>query len=145
MNDELSGFTGIIFNRAGNGGSTVSATGMDLYNSNSVGYHWNDNSATYGWNSGLIVPNNTWSMIAISINANAATAYLCNANGISSATNNVSNPSLSGLNFFIACDPSDKSGRAFNGKIDIAMVYNTTLSGSDINSIFTLQKSSFGL
>ena len=73
-------YTGILFSRNGFGGSTVPATGLDLYTNNSVGYHWADNVATYNWNSNLLVPNATWSMIAVTISANSATAYLCNAN-----------------------------------------------------------------
>ncbi len=138
-------YTGVIFNRRGNGGSTVNATGLDLYTSNSVGYHWNDAVATYNWNSNLFVPNGVWSMVAITISANSATAYLCNTNGISSASNSNSHSTLTGLNFFLACDPADKSTRAFVGKIATAMIYNTALSQTNITSIFNLQKASFGL
>ncbi len=139
------GYTGVIFSRNGNGGSTVPATGLDLYTSNSVGYHWADHVSTYNWNSNLFVPNNVWSMIAITVSANSATAFLCNANGITMATNTFSHAALSGLNFFIACDPGDKSSRAFNGKIATAMVYNAALSQADITSIFNAQKAAFGL
>ena len=138
-------YTGVIFNRRGNGGSTVNATGLDLYTSNSVGYHWNDAVATYNWNSNLFVPNNVWSMIAITISANSATAYLCNANGISSASNSNSHSTLTGLNFYIACDPADKSTRAFVGKIATAMIYNTALSSTDITTVYHAQKATFGL
>ncbi|MEY3874704.1 MAG: Synechococcus phage [Bacteroidota bacterium] len=138
-------YTGIIFSRSGFGGSTVPATGLDLYTNNSIGYHWADNGSTYNWNSNLFVPNNAWSMIAITISANTATAYLCNVNGIITAVNSVSHAALSGFNFFIACDPSDQSSRAFKGKIATAMIYNTKLTLSDITSTFNLQKSRFGL
>ena len=139
------GYTGVIFNRTGNGGSTALATGMDLFSSNSVGYHWNDSSATYNWNSGLYVPNNAWSMIAITVNSTSATAYLCQSSGITTATNTTNHPSLSGLNFFIACDPSSKSARAFIGNIAITLIYNTALSLSDITTNYNTQKSRFGL
>jgi hypothetical protein len=138
-------YTGIVFNRSGNGGSTVSATGLDLYSNNSVGYHWNDTQASYNWNSNLLVPNNAWSMIAITVSANAATAYLCNSTGIATAINTNSHSTLTGLNFFIGCDPADKSSRAFVGKIATAMVYNSALSLSDITATFNAQKGSFGL
>jgi hypothetical protein len=134
-------YTGVIFSR----NSTVPATGLDLYTSNSVGYHWTDTQSTYNWNSNLLVPNNEWSMIAVTVRSNLATAYLCKSSGITSATNAVSHANLSGLNFFIACDPTDKSTRAFRGKIATALVYNTELSQSDITSIFEAQKSRFGL
>ena len=138
-------YTGILFSRNGFGGSTVPATGLDLYTNNSVGYHWADNVATYNWNSNLLVPNATWSMIAVTIRANSATAYLCNANGIATATNSVSHSTLSGLNFFIACDPGDTSTRAFRGKIATAMIYNGALSLSEITSTYNAQKAAFGL
>jgi hypothetical protein len=118
---------------------------MDLYTSNSVGYHWADNVATYNWNSNLYVPNNEWSMIAVTVSATSATAYLCNASGITTATNTVTHAALSGLNFFIACDPSAKASRAFTGKIGTAMVYSTALTQAAITNIFNAQKSTFGL
>jgi len=84
-------------------------------------------------------------MIAITISANAANAYLCNANGISSASNSNSHSTLTGLNFYIACDPADKSTRAFVGKIATAMIYNTALSSTDITTVYHAQKATFGL
>lgn len=138
-------YTGVIFSRNGFGGSTVPATGLDLYTTNSVGYHWADNVSTYNWNSNLLVPNNEWSMIAITISASSATAYLCNVSGIATSSNTITHAALSGLNFFIACDPSDRSTRAFTGKIATAMVYSSALTQADITNIFNAQKSTFGL
>ena len=138
-------YTGVIFNRYGNGGSTVNATGLDLYSNNSVGYHWNDTQASYNWNSNLLVPNNAWSMIAIAVSASSATAYLCNSNGITTAINTNAHSTLTGLNFYIACDPTDKSARAFVGKIATAMIYNTALSSTDITTVYNAQKATFGL
>lgn len=138
-------YTGVIFNRSGFGGSNAGATGLDLYSNNSLGYHWNDSASTYNWNSGLIVPNNAWSMIAITVNSTTATAYLCKLNGITTATNTTSHPALSFLNFFIGCDPYDKVNRAFKGKISKAMIYNVALSQADITTIFNSQKSYYGL
>ena len=139
------GYTGIIFNRTGFGGSTALATGLDLFSNSSVGYHWRDAAATYNWNSGLITPNNEWAMIAVSVGATSATAYLCKSSGITSATNTTNHASASGLNFYIAVDPAVIPGRNFIGDIAIAMVYNTTLSLSDITTNFNAQKSRFGL
>jgi len=138
-------YTGVIFSRNGYGGSTGPATGLVLYTSNSVGYVWGNVPATYNWNSNLLVPNNGWSMIAITVSATTATAYLCNASGITTASNSVTHAALSGLNFFIACDPFDKSLRAFTGKMGTAMVYSNALTQADITNIFNAQKSAFGL
>ena len=51
----------------------------------------------------------------------------------------------SNINFYIAVDPAVIPGRNFIGDIAIAMVYNTTLSLSDITTNFNAQKSRFGL
>lgn len=101
------GLTGIIFNRSGNFGSTTPATGLDFSNNNAIGYHWNDAVSTYTWNSGVSVPINTWSLIALTISSNTATVYLFNANSPSgsSSTNSVSHSTLSGLNFIIDYEP----------------------------------------
>ena len=138
-------YTGVIFNRTGNGGSTALATGLDLFSNSSVGYHWNDAAATYNWNSGLITPNNEWAMIAVSVGATSATAYLCKSSGITTATNTTNHGSLSGLNFYIACDPTSPTGRMFVGGIAIALIYNRALSLSDITQNFNAQKGRFGL
>ena len=136
--------SGIIFSRGGNGLATGTATGMHLGGSNIVAYHWNDQNMN--WNSNLVVPINAWSMIAITISTDKAVAYLCNSNGISSATNTASHSAVSGLNFFIANDPVfGAANRAFTGKLATAMVYSTALTSSEIASIFNAQKASFGL
>ncbi len=133
-------YTGIIFSR------TAMATGLNLYNSNnSVGYHWHDAGSTWGWNSNLQVPNDEWSMIAVSIGTNSATAYLCKSTGITTATNTVTHSATSGHQFHIAVDPGAKAQRTFIGKIATSMVYSTELSTSQITQIFNAQKAAFGL
>jgi hypothetical protein len=138
-------YTGIIFNRIGNGASTAAATGLNLYVNNSVGYHWGDTVATYNWNSGLLVPNNVWSMIAVSIISTTAIAYLCQSTGITTATNTTSHGALSGLNFFIACDPSYTTTRVFIGNIATSQIYNRALSSDEILQNFNATKARFNL
>jgi hypothetical protein len=138
-------YTGIVFNRNTFGGSTALATGMNVYTNNSLGYHWNDTIASYNWNSGLTIPNNQWSMIVMSINSTTATAYLGQSSGITSATNTTSHASLSGLNFYIACDPGDLPLRTFIGNIAVAQIYNRALSATEIQQNYNAQKSRFNL
>jgi hypothetical protein len=109
-------------------------------------YDWNNSK--YGWRSNLMVPNNQWSMIVITVNATSVTAYLCNASGITSASNGTSHELLTergATNFHIGYDPYSPSGRAVKGKMGTAMVYSVALSSTDITSIFNAQKASFGL
>ena len=138
-------YTGIIFSRASNSGASAPATGMNFFRNNSVGYSWNDNGSTWGWDSRLQTPVNSWSMIAITISSNSATAYLCKASGITTAVNTVVHSALTGLKFYVGADPLDLNTRAMKGKISTAMIYSSALSLSDITSIFNAQKASFGL
>ena len=139
---------GIIFSRGGYGGATGTATGMHLRTNgsvyNMVAYHWNDDNMN--WNSNLVVPKDRWSMIAITISSTQAVAYLCNSNGISSATNAASHAVVNGLKFYIANDPRfGADNRAFTGKLATSMVYSSTLTSDNITALFNSQKASFGI
>ena len=140
-------YTGIIVSRAGYSGATAGLTSMDFFNNNQIGYSWNDDGSTYSWESGLQTPVNQWSMVVISVNSTTATAYLCNANGISSSSRSLSHSALTGLKFYIGADPQDIHllTRQIRGKISTAMVYSSALSLSDITSIYNAQKVAFGL
>jgi hypothetical protein len=64
-----------------------------------------------------------------------------------SATNTVTHPSTTGLNFYIGRDPGtyQAAERTFKGKMAKAMIYNAALTQEDISAIFNAQKASFGL
>ena len=117
-------YDGILFSRGS------SATGMNFQSSNQLGYHWNNAVNTYGWQSGLTIPDLTWCMVAVSATSTAATAYLCQASGITSATNTVSHSSSVLDDIKLAQD--DAGGRFFNGNIATAMIYNRALSADEI-------------
>jgi hypothetical protein len=125
--------------------------GMQLRTNNSVGYTWGNNGATtYNWDSQLYIPNNQWSMIAISVSANSTTAYLCNASGITLATNIDTHDAASGFKYYVGRDPISYSSaeadlRTFKGKISKLYVFSSSLTQTDITNIFNAQKSAFGL
>ena len=134
-------FAGIIFSRQ-NKGQASKTMGINFYSNNNVGYSWDE----FNWNSTLVVPKGSWSMIAITISSTKAVAYLCNSNGISSATNEASHPVVNGVNFFIANDPVfGAANRAFTGKLATSMVYSSTLTSVDITALFNAQKVTFGI
>ena len=86
-------------------------------------------------------------MIVISVNERSVTAYLRNASGINSVSSgrgHVSLTSRGATNFHISYDPYDTAGRAFKGKMGVAMVYSVALSSAEITSIFNALKSRFG-
>jgi hypothetical protein len=141
-------WNGIILSRQNKGQATGLAAGLNFYGINQVynliGYTWND--VNTNWNSNLVVPIGSWSMIAITISSTQAVAYLCNSNGIFSATNVASHPAVSGLNFFIGTDHIfEDDSRAFTGKIATSMVYSSTLTLDNITAIFNAQKVAFGI
>jgi hypothetical protein len=142
-----SGWNGIIFSRNGYGGGDIRATGIQLCSNNGIGYHW-DSYAEQGCNGQLIVPNNEWSMIAVTFTANAATTYLLKSSGITSVVYSRPNPAVSGIaNFYIGCDPYDPSSiaRAFVGKIATSLIYTRALTQTELTTIFDSQKVKFGI
>ena len=130
-------YDGILFSRGTN------VTGMNFQVSNQLGYHWNNAVNTYGWQSGLTIPDLTWCMVAVSVTSTAATAYLCQSSGITSAINTVSH--ISTTLDDIKIGQEDFGGRFFNGNIAIAQLYNTALSAEQVAQNFAADRARFGL
>jgi hypothetical protein len=74
---------GIVFNRSADG----LATGLNLENDGQLGYHWNDASSTWSWSSGISVPLNQWSLVALVVEPTQATVHLFNGSGMQTAVN----------------------------------------------------------
>jgi hypothetical protein len=135
-----SAFTGVIFRRTSYDGG---GTGMFI-SGNNLHYDWDNQH--WSWRSDLLVPNDQWSMIVITVKGRIVTAYLCNVSGINSISNDRGHGSLTSrgaTNFHIGLDPYP--GRQFKGKMGTAMVYSVGLSTADITTIFNAQKSAFGI
>ena len=135
-----SAFTGVIFRRTSSDGG---GTGMFI-SGNNLHYDWDNQD--WSWRSDLLVLNDQWSMIVISVKETELTAYLCNASGISSVIRGKGHGSLTSrgaTNFHIGLDPYP--GREFKGKMGTAMVYSVGLSTDDITTIFNSQKAAFGI
>jgi hypothetical protein len=130
-------YDGILFSRGTN------TTGMNFQVSNQLGYHWNDAGNTYNWQSGLTIPDATWCMIAISVTNTAATAYLCQTSGTTTATNTVGHASSLLNDIKLAVD--DAAARYFNGNIAIAQLYNIALSAEQIAQNFAADRGRFGV
>jgi hypothetical protein len=82
-------------------------------------------------------------MVAVSVTSTAATAYLCQASGITTATNTVSHASSVLDDIKIAYD--DATIRHFTGNIAIAQLYNTALSAGQISQNFAVDRARFGV
>jgi hypothetical protein len=136
-NGTQSQYDGILFSRGTN------VTGMNFQVSNQLGYHWNNAVNTYGWQSGLTIPDLTWCMVAVSVTSTAATAYLCQSSGITSAINTVSH--ISTTLDDIKIGQEDFGGRFFNGNIAIAQLYNIALSAEQVAQNFAADRARFGV
>jgi hypothetical protein len=82
-------------------------------------------------------------MVAVSVTSSSATAYLCQASGITSATNTVSHTSTTLDDIKIAFD--DAAARYFAGNIATAMIYDRALSADEITQNFNALRSRYGL
>ena len=130
-------FDGIIYSRS------ATATGISFFGiTNKISYTWNNAANTYTWDSGLVIPDLTWCMVAVSVTSTAATAYLCQSSGITSATNTVSHASTTLDDIKIGQD--DLGGRFFNGNIAIAQLYNIALSAEQVAQNFAADRARFG-
>jgi hypothetical protein len=131
-------FDGIIYSRS------ATATGISFFGiTNKISYTWNNAANTYTWDSGLVIPDLTWCMVAVSVTSTAATAYLCQSSGITSATNTVSHASTTLDDIKIGQD--DLGGRYFTGNIAIAQLYNIALSAEQVAQNFAADRARFGL
>jgi len=130
-------YDGILFSRA------PTATGLNFYSSNQLGYHWNDTITTWNWPSGLTIPDNNWCMIAVTITSTAGIVYLGQSSGFTSATNTTTHNTVSSLVFNLARDPF--RSRNYKGSISNTMIYNRALSAQEIQQNYNAQKSRFNL
>ena len=131
-------WAGILFSRSGN-----SPTGLGYRsNTNQIGYHWNN--GPYNWISGLTPPDGEWCMVVLSASSTAATAYLCQESGITSATNTANHSSTTLGNLVIGRDPHS-GGRSMSGNCAIGQIYNRPLSSTEVTQNYNALKSRFSL
>jgi len=122
---------GIVFVRAGQ-----AATGMNFIGTGNLNYHWLDNAATYNWDSGLNVPLNQWSFVALVVEPAQGTMYLINTSGSQSAVNVVANAVRTFSDTIrIGGDPNNVI-RTVNGTIDEVAIFPYALSASQIQSLY---------
>jgi hypothetical protein len=139
-------YSGIIENR-GNGGSSnvtgllLGGTGPNGSQEHYIGYTWNHYDQ---YPQTLLVPNNQWSMIAVTISSTKADVYLFNAAGSSTHTHTYSHAASNNNKFYIGRDPGYDPARNYKGKIGTAMIYNAALTSQNITDIYNAQKVAFG-
>jgi hypothetical protein len=138
-------YDGIIFCRGT--GSNVSGLAIgQTGTTNQIGYTWHGQSSSYLFTSNLTIPNATWCMIAVSVTSTAATLYLCQSSGITTATNTTSHPSTLLSNIHLAQDNVPPLfDRWFKGNIASAQIYNRALTAAEITQNYNAMRKRFEL
>jgi Concanavalin A-like lectin/glucanases superfamily/Immunoglobulin I-set domain/Immunoglobulin domain len=128
-------YTGIVYCRGAAGqtsaGLICSGDGTQL------AYQWGGNR--YNFTSGLVIPTNQWTLVALVYTTNFTTLYCGSSNGIVlSALDNFAMPGQAfEAPMYIGLDPDvGESSRTFNGVIDDVAFFNRALSSSEINAIY---------
>ena len=115
--------------------SIVSSAWAGFSTNNQLSYTWNNSSSTYNWASGLTVPNNQWTFVALVVTAGNATLYMQPLGGaMQTATNAVANTAnaFSGTTYI---GEDFAGGRLFDGTIDDVRIYTSSLSAASIASV----------
>jgi hypothetical protein len=116
-------------------GSTVAAGIAYSYN-DQIGYNWNDDPATWQFQSGLVVPPNQWSFVALVVEPTQATIYLYNTNGLSSAVNPVSHANVAWDGTGRIGNDESNVNRTFNGIIDEVAVFNYAFTPDEVLNLY---------
>ena len=130
-NGSQGAFTGIM--------SAKLAGANMVINGTALGYNWNN--ATFGWGSGLTIPDQTWSLCAISISSTFATACVNGAFSI----NNVSHSSSFLGAIYLGTDSPGGSGRFLNGRIGQAILLNRALTQTQITNYYNVTRVRYGV
>jgi hypothetical protein len=104
---------------------------MIFGNDDTLRYVWNnDSSATWGWTGGPVIPEDTWTMLAVTIDPDRAVAYVyTDAGGLTSMTNEIPHIEETVGALQIGWSYGDRFVR---GIIDEAAVYDHALTQDEI-------------
>jgi hypothetical protein len=114
--------------------------GMHIENSSGrptgeLRYHWKGDK--WGWGSGLVVPENVWTFVAMVVEPTRATFYMSDGTVLRSSVNATTHAALnvaSPLGF--AGNQPDRVDRNYLGQHDDFAVYNRALTQSELNTLF---------
>jgi len=131
-NGTQNAWSGIFFDR-----ESATANGFHFGTTNELRYTWNNNANTYNWSSGLVVPNNQWTFVALVIEPTRARVYMVTNGVLTGATNSVSNAVQGFAGTSYIGQDSSSSSRYFNGLLDEVQFFNQALSPAQIAEMAT--------
>ena len=131
-------YSGLVANRSP---SNTNVTGLLINGAGSecLGYNWNDSPSTYGWNSGLVLNNNAWNFLSLSVSPTLATGFLNGA----SATNVLSHASTNIADLAIGKDYITE--RLVRGSIGLVFIYDKALSAAEVTQNYNATRARFGI
>jgi hypothetical protein len=109
-------WSGVIFSRDRN-----TTAGLYVQSNGELRYNWDDQSSTYDWASGLIVPNNQWTFVALVIEAERAILYVDDSSAVNTVAHAIEE--FDGK-LEIGRDNSSAT-RYFKGSVDEVCVWQT--------------------
>ena len=127
-------YTGLLVTRSGTQAG-VGYGGDFSGNAGQLAYTWNDNS-TWTFQSGLAIPPDQWSFVAVVIEPAMAVLYLYNTNGQRSATNTVSHTSEAWNGEARIGGDAEHLARTFNGIIDEVAVFRYALTPAQVLNLY---------
>ncbi|MHC4584691.1 MAG: LamG domain-containing protein [Planctomycetota bacterium] len=104
---------------------------MNFGDNDTLHYTWNnDDSATWGWTGGPVIPQDTWTMLAVTIDPDKAVAYVyTDDGGLTQSTNAIAHieETVGALQIGYSYDP-----RYVQGILDEAAIFNRALTEQEI-------------
>jgi hypothetical protein len=119
-------------------GTDTAGLNYNLFpNDQQLAFTWGSITQPYLWESGLVPPQNLWSMVTLTVTPTNASIYLVNTNGLSTATTNIANANMAfdGPSS-IGTDPYSNA-RTFSGYLDEVAVFNRCLTEFQIANLYT--------
>ena len=101
-----------------------------------LGYTWNNDPNTYNWFSGLFVPPNQWSLVALTVTPTSAVIYVFNTNGISSARHDYPHAMQTFNSPTLVGGDSLAATRNFVGGIDDVAIFAQALTRDQLSAMF---------
>ena len=122
-------FTGVIYSQAG-----ATVAGLNFEFDNQLGYHWADQH--WDWQSGLYVPSDTWTFVALVVEPGQGTLYMQPAGGTMSTAIDARANAVEEWDAITYLGAGTWSQpRKMVGMIDDVQIYNQALSADDIAAI----------